>query len=404
MANEPTLRKTDIEELEDRVTILEGGTPEPHSNTMTKPELEDLEDRITVLEGGTPGEHSNPMRFEFFTSTEERVEELEEQQDDRTVTYDVNGGTGSIDPVTVDSGTEITLNDGSTITPPTNKEFIGWCEATTPTEQKPLLTGKYTVTKNVTLYAIYELLKVTLTYDYNGGADNEGHTSSSSEYEIGTIVQLGIDPVCSDWTVPEGKEFGYWSLTSGDDSPSPVTTVTMNADTTVYIIWKDIAPEFEPYESLNSVASTFYLMPSVELNPEDSHVQEVYHYILDENYSDDGKIYVNGVSQEIGAYDASSNSTDIITINISIDPNSTDMLLAKYEKEKETNVFNLTGTYTPLSEESESLTPIDLSEITEPIAIEWSKNTSHTLTFDTPSGTIQALSNVLPMFIFKVKE
>lgn len=282
MANEPTLRKTDIEELEDRVTILEGGTPEPHSNTMTKPELEDLEDRITVLEGGTPGTHTNPMRFEFFTSTEERVEELEEQHGDRTVTYDVNGGTGSIDPVTVVSGTEITLNDGSTITPPTNKEFIGWCEATTPTEQKPLLTGKYTVTKNVTLYAIYRVLKVTLTYDYNGATDPTHETSSTSEYSYGTEATLILDPTESGWVIPSSKEFGGWT-TVCDDATTLVTSVILTEDTTVYALWIEHQIDLINIEVDEELLGV-WLKHYVEIDTSDSYVQSMYEQLETETF------------------------------------------------------------------------------------------------------------------------
>ena len=72
-----------------------------------------------------------------------------------TVTYNVNGGTGSIDPVTVAAGGSITANDGSTITPPELKTFAGW--ALTDDAETPTVLGgaSYTPTGNVTLYAVY---------------------------------------------------------------------------------------------------------------------------------------------------------------------------------------------------------------------------------------------------------
>ena len=70
-----------------------------------------------------------------------------------TVTYNVNGGTGSVAAVTVTEGTMITLDDGSGLTPPTNKVFDGW--DTTSTSTHGDLTGTYTVTASVTLYAIW---------------------------------------------------------------------------------------------------------------------------------------------------------------------------------------------------------------------------------------------------------
>ena len=70
-----------------------------------------------------------------------------------TVTYNVGSGTGTVAAVTVNVGTVITLNDGSGITPPSNKHFIGW--DTTSSATTADLTGSYTVMENVTLYAIY---------------------------------------------------------------------------------------------------------------------------------------------------------------------------------------------------------------------------------------------------------
>lgn len=71
-----------------------------------------------------------------------------------TVTYDIGSGTGTTpSAVTVPAGTMITLDNGLGITPPSGKVFAGW--DTTSTATTPDLTGTYTVTGDVTLYAIY---------------------------------------------------------------------------------------------------------------------------------------------------------------------------------------------------------------------------------------------------------
>lgn len=70
-----------------------------------------------------------------------------------TVTYNVNGGTGTVSPTTVGKGTTITLDDGSGITAPSEKQFAGW--ATTAGAETPDVTSPYKVTANVTLYAVY---------------------------------------------------------------------------------------------------------------------------------------------------------------------------------------------------------------------------------------------------------
>ena len=70
-----------------------------------------------------------------------------------TVTYNVNGGTGTVDAVTVGKGTAIELDDGSGITAPSEKSFAGW--ATTDSAETPDVTSPYTVDEDVTLYAVY---------------------------------------------------------------------------------------------------------------------------------------------------------------------------------------------------------------------------------------------------------
>ena len=70
-----------------------------------------------------------------------------------TVSYNANGGTGSIDSVDVEEGSSIGLNDGSTLTPPSNKVFAGW--AKTAGASSPTVTSPFTPTGDTTLYAVW---------------------------------------------------------------------------------------------------------------------------------------------------------------------------------------------------------------------------------------------------------
>jgi hypothetical protein len=70
-----------------------------------------------------------------------------------TVTYNVNGGEGSVAAATAIKGNTINLSDGTGITPPTDKVFKGW--ATTDSAETPDVSSPYTVTADVTLYAVY---------------------------------------------------------------------------------------------------------------------------------------------------------------------------------------------------------------------------------------------------------
>ena len=70
-----------------------------------------------------------------------------------TVTYDANGGTGTLDAQTVIAGNSINLSDGTGLTAPEGKEFVGWGLEATATE--PEVTSPYTPIENVTLYAVW---------------------------------------------------------------------------------------------------------------------------------------------------------------------------------------------------------------------------------------------------------
>lgn len=70
-----------------------------------------------------------------------------------TVTYNANGGTGSISAATVTPGQSITLSDGTGLTAPGGKTFSGW--ATGASAESANVTSPYTPTGNVTLYAVW---------------------------------------------------------------------------------------------------------------------------------------------------------------------------------------------------------------------------------------------------------
>lgn len=69
-----------------------------------------------------------------------------------TLTYNANGGTGTIDPVIAAPIAEITLNDGSGLTAPESKVFSGW--GTTDDATKAV-KGPIKISEDTTLYAIW---------------------------------------------------------------------------------------------------------------------------------------------------------------------------------------------------------------------------------------------------------
>ena len=70
-----------------------------------------------------------------------------------TVSYNANGGTGTIPSVTVDEGESVTLSDGSTLTPPEGKEFLGWAKSASA--QSATVESPFTPDKNTELFAVW---------------------------------------------------------------------------------------------------------------------------------------------------------------------------------------------------------------------------------------------------------
>jgi uncharacterized repeat protein (TIGR02543 family) len=71
------------------------------------------------------------------------------------VTYDLMGGTSStIEDESVEAGQSVTLDDGTGITPPEGKEFVGWATQADATTAD--VTSPYTPSDDITLYAVYQ--------------------------------------------------------------------------------------------------------------------------------------------------------------------------------------------------------------------------------------------------------
>ncbi len=162
-----------------------------------------------------------------------------------SVIYNPNGGTidGAADPVTVDGyyGAAITENEKKpadiTPTAPSGSEFKGWSTEVPPATgedtRTPLTDDELAAITNgkageePTLYAIYELLPVTLTFDSQGGSNVE-----AIEEKPGTAITAPADPT------KEGYDFGGWYNTADcNDGDVADLTVMPNESKTVYAKW-----------------------------------------------------------------------------------------------------------------------------------------------------------------------
>ena len=123
-----------------------------------------------------------------------------------TISFDPNGGTGTMQPMRVKAGVDYTLPE-CTFTPPEGKEFAGWLAVNG--KVYPAGHSVYS-TYDQSLKATWkdkEAAEITISFDPNGGT--------------GTMqpmrVKAGVDftlPECT-FTPPAGKEFAGWLAPNG---------------------------------------------------------------------------------------------------------------------------------------------------------------------------------------------
>ena len=142
-----------------------------------------------------------------------------------TLTFDANGGSGTMTPKADLTG-EYTL-PANGFTAPTGKQFKGWSLTT-----DGAIVTKVDMTENKTVYAIWEDIPVvtyTVSFDANGGTGTMADvTDISGEY---TLPANGF-------TAPAGKQFKAWSVGGVEKVVGDKITVTAN--TTVTAVWEPI--------------------------------------------------------------------------------------------------------------------------------------------------------------------
>lgn len=109
--------------------------------------------RLKDSENFTGVKAQNEINTGFRVTNKDKVIVKKSSSVSYTVTYDVNGGTGTIEPVTY-TGEPIASDDGSSLTGPEEKPiFKGW--AKTASAQSATVTSPFTPTADVTLYAVW---------------------------------------------------------------------------------------------------------------------------------------------------------------------------------------------------------------------------------------------------------
>ena len=147
-----------------------------------------------------------------------------------TLTYDANGGEGTMDSVDYDEGTEVTLADCG-FTAPEGKQFKGWATSSDGAET----VTSVTMNGETTVYAIWEDVakaQVTAYYDANGGSGEMGNIVVD-EGDSATLSTCGF-------TAPEGKQFKCWSTDpEGQTTYNAGDSIAVTDGMKIYAIWED---------------------------------------------------------------------------------------------------------------------------------------------------------------------
>ena len=144
-----------------------------------------------------------------------------------TVSFDANGGTGTMADATGVSGDYELPVCG--FTAPNGKQFKAWSVGGV----EKAVGDKITVTANTTVTAVWEDIPVvtyTVSFDANGGTGTMADvTSVTGSYTL---------PACT-FTAPSDKQFKGWA-TSASGAVITDTSINVTENTTLYAIWEPI--------------------------------------------------------------------------------------------------------------------------------------------------------------------
>ncbi|MBQ9521357.1 MAG: InlB B-repeat-containing protein, partial [Oscillospiraceae bacterium] len=144
-----------------------------------------------------------------------------------TVTFDANGGSGSMSSMKVEQGQKLILTANG-FTAPEGKQFKAW--DVNGTEVQP--NTPVEITADTTVKAVWEdipAVTYTVTFDANGGSGSMDNMKAEQGKKL-TLPANGF-------TAPEGQQFKAWDVNGAEYQPEAQVDIT--ADTTVKAVWTD---------------------------------------------------------------------------------------------------------------------------------------------------------------------
>ncbi len=148
-----------------------------------------------------------------------------------TISFNPNGGTGTMQPVRVKAGVDFTLPE-CTFTPPAGKEFAGWLAPNGKVFAAGASVHDYNDCVLKATWKDKEAAEVTISFDPNGG------TGSMQPMKVKSGENFTL-PECT-FTPPEGKEFAGWLAVDGTVFPAGDIAFS-TTDSVLKATWKDKA-------------------------------------------------------------------------------------------------------------------------------------------------------------------
>lgn len=152
-----------------------------------------------------------------------------------TLSYDENGGTGTMDSQSAESGQSVTVL-ANAFTAPTGYTFKEWNTNAKGSGTKYTAGQNVTLTEDLTLYAVWSPLSYTITLDAAGGTGGSGSITATFDAAMPNITIPGR----------EGYDFlGYFSEPNGagkqyyDANGSSTNSWITPSDATLYAAWKE---------------------------------------------------------------------------------------------------------------------------------------------------------------------
>ena len=146
-----------------------------------------------------------------------------------TISFDPNGGTGTMKPMRVKADENYTLPE-CTFTPPEGREFAGWLAVNgTVYPAGTKVISSYDQSFKAT-WKDKEAAEITISFNPNGG------TGSMQPMKVKSGENFTL-PECT-FTPPEGKEFAGWLAVNGNVHPAG-EVVTFSIDQSLKATWKD---------------------------------------------------------------------------------------------------------------------------------------------------------------------